>query len=342
MFEDLFVLELANNHLGDFERAKTLINSCYQAVNVCEYPIKAAIKFQLRDTKTFVHKDFRQRDDIRYVRKVLDTFLEDEQYKKLYDYAKSLGFLTAATPFDETGVKMSSDFNVDIIKVASSDIKDISLLKSIALLKKPVIASFGGAKIEDCDNLVAFFELNNIELALNHCVCLYPTADEDLNLEKIAFLKNRYPNHTVGFSTHQTNAGLENSISAAYALGARIIERHIDIEYDNKMRLSYCTQPKDLTRVFNSYYSTKKMCTKNPVRDELNFEKEQNIIEKFTRGAYANKNLKKGHILSSQDYYFAVPYVKKQLSHNDLIDGLNLVCDINKDEPLMADFVIMS
>lgn len=334
LFEDLFVLELSNNHLGDYNRAKELIVRCADTFKSL-HGIKAAIKFQLRDAKNFVHKDYRARQDIRYVRKVLDTILEDNEYEKLYTLAKEHGFLTAATPFDETGVAMCQDFDLDIVKIASSDIKNVSLLKSVAMLNKPTIVSLGGADIEDIDNIVSFFQLNNIPLALNHCVSLYPCPDEDLNLEKIIYLNQRYPGITIGFSTHQTNDNLEASICAACALGAKTIERHIDIEFEGKMRHDYTTSPEDIKKIINSYFLAKNMLSSPPSKKITLKEKERNVLEKFTRGVYAKTDLQAGNVICENDFYYACPYLNGQLCHNDIVPGMILSSDVKKDEPIL-------
>ena len=61
IFEDLFVLELANNHWGDVERGKKIITDFSRVVRFNN--IKAAIKLQFRDVDHFIHKDFKDRQD---------------------------------------------------------------------------------------------------------------------------------------------------------------------------------------------------------------------------------------------------------------------------------------
>src|SRR5258708_19917790 len=65
IFDELFVLEVANNHLGDLQRGLKIISNYAQVVRFNN--VRAAIKLQLRDVDSFIHKDFRQRDDIRYI-----------------------------------------------------------------------------------------------------------------------------------------------------------------------------------------------------------------------------------------------------------------------------------
>jgi hypothetical protein len=65
IFNELFVLELANNHLGKIERGLRIIRDFSKVVRYNS--VRAAIKLQIRDVDTFIHKDFRTRQDIRYI-----------------------------------------------------------------------------------------------------------------------------------------------------------------------------------------------------------------------------------------------------------------------------------
>lgn len=71
IFEDLFVLELANNHWGNLDRCLKIITDFARIVRFNN--VRAALKLQLRDIDTFIHKDFLNRSDIRYIKKTLDT-----------------------------------------------------------------------------------------------------------------------------------------------------------------------------------------------------------------------------------------------------------------------------
>ena len=57
IFDNLFVLELANNHWGDLERGKEIVRQFAKVVK--ENNVRAAIKLQFRDTDNFIHKDFK-------------------------------------------------------------------------------------------------------------------------------------------------------------------------------------------------------------------------------------------------------------------------------------------
>ena len=71
LFENLFVLELANNHLGKLERGLKIIRDHGAIVRYNN--VKAALKLQFRDVDEFIHPDFKGNADMRYIKKTEDT-----------------------------------------------------------------------------------------------------------------------------------------------------------------------------------------------------------------------------------------------------------------------------
>ena len=67
IFEDLFVLEMANNHLGSLDRGLRIVAEFAQVARFNN--IRATIKLQFRDVDSFIHKDFVDRKDLRYVKR---------------------------------------------------------------------------------------------------------------------------------------------------------------------------------------------------------------------------------------------------------------------------------
>src|SRR5689334_7718230 len=201
IFEDLFVLELANNHLGNVQRGLSQIEEFSQVIRF--NGVKAAIKLQFREMETFVHDDYKNNKDIKYIKKTTEKKLTKHEYKILVDKIVSTGCIPMSTPFDEASVDFCQDLGLPIIKVASSDINDWPLIERIAKTKKPVILSNGGSTLKDMDDVVAFFQNRNIPLAMNHCVSVYPSEDYELELNQIDFLRNRYPDIVIGLSTHE-------------------------------------------------------------------------------------------------------------------------------------------
>ena len=127
IFEDLFVLEIANNHWGSMQRGFKLVEEFGKVVR--QNNVKAAIKLQIRDVDNFVHKDFQTRKDIRYTSKTLATKMTKAQHAKMVKQIKKLGCIPMATAFDETSVDWAVEIGCEILKVASSDINDWFLLQ---------------------------------------------------------------------------------------------------------------------------------------------------------------------------------------------------------------------
>jgi len=338
IFEDLFVLEMASNHWGKVDRGLKIIDDFAKVVRFNN--VRAAIKFQFRDVDNFIHKDFCCREDIRYIKKTLDTKLPLEHFAQMVQAVRKNGMLVMATPFDEKSVDLCVELGIDIIKVASYDINDWSLLEKIASTRKPVIVSTGGSSLKDTDDLVLFFENRNIPLAINHCVSIYPAEDSELEINQIDFLKNRYPNHVVGYSTHE-HTDWSSSVMIAYAKGARTFERHVDIEMDGVPVSSYCTLPIQADVWFKAYHKAKEMCGAPGTQKRNPPEKEIKYLDALVRGVYAKRDLPVGYKLNqttmADDIYMAVPLQKGQISCRELMSGEVLLHEIKKDEPIKID-----
>jgi sialic acid synthase SpsE len=334
LFDDLFVLELANNHWGSLERGLKIIRDFSQVVRFND--VRASIKLQFRDVDSFIHKDYRDREDIRYIKKTLDTQMPWDQLRQMIEAVRAGGMETMVTPFDEVSVDKCVEFGVDFLKIASSDIKDWFLIEKIASTGKPVVASSGGSSLVDIDNLVQFFAKRKIPFALNHCVSLYPSEDSDLELNQIDFLRARYPGLTIGLSTHE-HRDWHDSILIAYAKGARTFERHIDIDYQGVPVSPYCTKPEQADVWFKAFKKAQEMCGGAPTQKRVAPEKEVRYLDALVRGVYAKHDMPAGHALTPDDVYLAVPLLNGQISCREFMRGELLKAPVKADAPI--DFV---
>lgn len=340
IFEDLFVLELANNHWGKLERGLKIINDFAKIVRFNN--VRAAIKLQFRDVDSFIHKDFRSRDDIRYIKKTIDTKMTTEQYATLIQAVRKNSCVTMSTPFDEKSVDLCVELGVQIIKIASSDINDWPLIEKIASTKKPVMISDGGSSLKDLDDLVQFLENRNIPFAINHCVSLYPAEDKELELNQIDFLKHRYPHHIIGLSTHEYH-DWSSSMMIAYAKGARAFERHIDIDDGTCPVSPYCSTPSQIDVWFKAFNKAKEMCGGSPTVMRSHQDREIKYLDGLVRGVYAKRDLPQGYTLThekiEEDVYLAIPLQKGQISCRELMSGEALIVPIKKDQPILIDSI---
>jgi N-acetylneuraminate synthase len=210
------------------------------------------------------------------------------------------------------------------------------LIEKIAKAKKPVIVSTGGSSLKDVDDLVRFFDNRHIPLAINHCVSLYPTEDNELEMNQIDFLRNRYPDHVIGFSTHEYN-DWKSSMLIAYAKGARTFERHIDIDDDGVQVSPYCSLPDQVDEWFKAFHLARAMCGAPGSERRLPQAREIQYLDTLVRGVYAKRDLPEGQILTDDDVYLAIPLQKGQISCRELMRGEVLLRALKQDEAIMID-----
>jgi len=338
LFEDLFVLELANNHLGRLERGIRIVTEFSRIVRF--NGVRAAIKLQFRDVDTFIHKDYRGRSDLRYIKKTLETQLTKQEIVTLVDEIRKGACIPMATPFDESSVDLCGELGLPIIKLASSDVNDWPLVERIAALRRPVIISTGGTSLKDLDDLVSFFEKRNIPLAVNHCVAIYPSEDSDLELNQIEFLAGRYPGHVIGLSTHEYH-DWQSSIMIAYAKGARTFERHVDVEEEGLAVSPYCSLPHQADAWIKAWKKAREMCGASCATRRVLPEKEIRYLDALVRGVYARRDLPEGYIITHErvadDVYLAIPLLQGQISCRELMSGERLLRTIRAHEPIRID-----
>jgi sialic acid synthase SpsE len=339
IFENLFVLEMTNNHQGKVERGLQIIREHSRIARFNN--VRAAIKLQFRDVDNFVHKSFSKRTDIRYIKRTTETKLSRDEYQALVEAIRKSGCIPMATPFDEKSVDLCVEFEMPIIKVASADGNDWLLLERIAKTKKPVIVSTGGISLKDMDDLVTFFENRNIPLALNHCVAAYPTEDREMELHQIDYLRNRYPGHPIGLSSHE-HTDWSTSLLISYGKGVRLFERHIDINSDGFQVNAYSSLPEQIDIWFKTFHKAEEMCGTADDHRKQPLARETEYLDTYVRGVYAKRDLAEGETLTEEDIYLAIPLQKGQLSTRELMLGRyghRMIKPCAKDMPITIDMI---
>lgn len=154
--------------------------------------------------------------------------LDYAQHVTLRDHAHARGLVFLSSPFDEESVDLLVKLGVAAIKLGSGELTNLPLLDHVAATKLPLILSTGMSYLSEVDLAVRRVrEAGCVGLALMHCVSLYPTPEELVNLRAMTTLKNVFPDVPVGFSDH--TPGVAMSV-AAVARGAVCIEKHLTLD----------------------------------------------------------------------------------------------------------------
>jgi N-acetylneuraminate synthase len=172
-------------------------------------------------------------------------------------------------------VDFIDQFNPPCYKIASASLTDDRLLKHTRAKGKPIVLSTGMSTIEQIDHAVDI--LGKKDLIILHACSVYPAYYNELNLNAIRALQERYQ-VPVGYSGHET--GLPATV-AAVALGACCIERHITLDramWGSDQAASL--EPNGITKIV-SYVRIVEQSMGDGVKRV--YEREQPIIKKLRR-----------------------------------------------------------
>ena len=224
---DAYVIaEIGHNHGGSIETAKELFEAAVRAG-------AHAVKLQKRDnrslyTREFFDKPYENENSYGATygehREALE-FGRDE-YLELQAYARELGVTFFATAFDIPSAGFLADLDMPAYKLASADLTNTPLLRTVAEYGKPMVLSTGAATIEDVRRGYETVAAINPQVAILQCTAGYPAEWDELDLRVISTYRDLFPDAVVGLSSHDN--GIAMAV-AGYVLGARIVEKHFTL-----------------------------------------------------------------------------------------------------------------
>ena len=223
--------------------------------------------------------------------------------------------------------------NTPLYKIGSGDLTNIPLIEYINSTKKPVILSTGGGNIADVVRAQKALKKNK-NLAILQCTSAYPCNAEDLNVRVVETYRKKFKNNIIGLSDHLS--GVSSSI-LAYALGARIIEKHFTLDRSWKgTDHSFSLEPKGLEKLINYLRESRKALGTGK---KISLNKEKNPIFKMAKKLVASKNLYKGKKLVRDDIAIKSPNDGVAPYHLKKFIGKTLKVDLKQDENLNFKFI---
>jgi len=165
-----------------------------------------------------------------------------------------------------------------------------------------LIISTGGGYQEDIDRVVESLESKKAQYSILQCTAGYPPAWNELNLGVITTLRNKFPSTVIGFSSHDN--GIAMSV-AAYALGARIIEKHFTLNRTLKgTDHAFSLEPQGLSKLVRDL-DRLHVALGDGIKSQ--YPSESDPLQKMGKKIVAARALPKGTVLSSEDLEFKSP-----------------------------------
>lgn len=326
------IAEIGINHNGSLEIARKLVDHAVEAG--CD-----AVKVQVRDfeslyTSTVLEDSLKAEHGTQYLLSELrKSELPSDALVTLQSYAKKIGILFLATPFDLSSIEVLRQMDLPAIKIGSPDFTNLELLEKVAALGKPMIVSTGMSTENEIHRVIDKLNFWGVEYCLLHCNSTYPASVIDLNLKYIEKLK-RITQRVVGYSGHER--GYLPTLSAV-ALGAGIIERHLTLDRNAEgPDHSSSLEPEEFKKMIADIREV-----------EASLGQEARILnqgEQVNRIALGKslvlvRDLKRGDILKSEDLVAKTPARGVSPLDLDKFVGCSLSKDVSRDDYIQYDDV---
>jgi pseudaminic acid synthase len=254
-------------------------------------------------------------------------------HKYIFDYAKKIGIICFSTPFDEKSCDFLSKFRVPAYKIASYELVDIPLIKYISKKGKPIIISSGMASLNEIQEaLMAIKKTKNNKVILLHCISNYPTDFKNYNLEMMNLLKKKFKVF-VGLSDHSIG---DYVATAASALGARVIEKHVKLAGD---KISHDSKFSMNTGEFKIYCKRIKKTWECLGEADFKNRIDRNEI-KHRRSIYIVKNIKKGERTTIENIKRIRPSYGLHPKFYEFVLGKKVKKNLLKGQPMKLNYLI--
>lgn len=340
MIEELFkkqnrkpyiIAEVSQNHDGSLGQAHAFID----AVADCGAD---AIKFQthIAEEESTIHEPFRVQfsyeDKNRYDYWKRMEFTQ-EQWKGLYEHAKKRNLDFLSSPFSIKALKMLDNIGVSAWKFGSGELFNDVLFNKALQTNKPIIISTGLSTIEDIDYYVNMIKKNGNEFAIMHCTTAYPTKAEEIEINMITTLQNRYGSN-IGLSDH--SATIYPSLSAM-TLGAKVIEVHVTLSpymFGPDVKASVTLE--QLKEIVEGSKFIHTMLENSGTRNKLTKSAEE-LKQIFSKSLYVKKELYPGDILTEDNLAIKKPYLGLDSKQYYQVIGKKVNKHLCLDDPLFAE-----
>ena len=326
-----FIAEIGANFDGSIEKAKHLIDAAKKAGADCA-------KFQTFSTPRIVSEGGFSHMQLKGVhgswgRTVSEVFKDAEfpvaWHKEIADYCKVVGIDFSTSPYFKEAVDLCVDLDVPFIKIGSGDITWLEMLDYIARKGKPVMLATGDATMSEIDEAVRTIEATgNKDLVLMQCITNYPSKIESANVNVLKTYQSAFDVLT-GYSDHAPGHVVA---LASVVIGGRVIEKHFTLNKTDKgPDHPHSMEPQEFRFMVDSIREVERAM--GSTRKEVVAEEGETVYVQ-RRCLYAKQDLKKGHIMTSEDIDILRPALGIPPKFKPIIIGKECKDDIVKGQPL--------
>jgi sialic acid synthase len=305
--------EIGQNHNGEVEIAKKLIDVVTEPVIDYLFGQKLmpmnAVKMTRRDlneelSASEMHRPYENANSFGKTYGEHRAFLElnDEQHLEVYRYAKSKGLEFVETLCAKGCLSMLRLFTPDRLKVASRDLTNLPLLEAMAETRVPIILSTGMTGQKELDDALEIISKYHSNISILHCLSQYPSEYQNINLLSITYLKEQYPQYTIGYSDHSIGILMP---AVAVGMGAEIIEKHITLDRNMKgTDHRGSLEPEGIWRMVRDIRNTEYAIGRKAIFVN---EKVQATRVKLERSVASSRTLEAGEVLTENDLHLLSP-----------------------------------
>ena len=327
-----FVAEIGNNHQGDVSIAHALVDAARMAG-------ADFVKFQARDLESLyvdISEEFLRTTDYSTaytVRQLKRYNLKFDDLKQLFEYGREIGIGVICTPFDEVSADFLLGCDLDIIKIASADLSNFSLLNKFTEYSGTLLISVGMHAYADIERVSKWAKKHFVKIVFLHTNSTYPTPFSDVKLGMMKNLGKLSTTGEFGYSGHERGYHIP---IAAVSLGACFIEKHFTFDKtldgnDHKVSLL----PDEYTAMvkFGRDVSTA-LSGETDLKNKAVSQGEALNQISLSKGVYLTINKKKGSFIDPRDVVLKGPCVGITPGDFESFRKLPIVCDISSGAAL--------
>lgn len=316
----LIVAELGVNHNGSLDTALQMVSAARAAG-------ADAVKVQYFDPESFCSQSARYKGESQ-----IDIFsryaLQYRHLAAISEQCKREGVLFFGTPDSVARGRMLLDFGAPCLKVGSDDIVYLELVEGLAKLGVPLLISTGMAnqvEIINAYNRAADY----CAVMLLHCVSLYPTHRDQVNLSRMTNLLP-YDSYAFGFSDHTFGT---DAAPLAVAMGAIAVEKHFTLDHGMAgPDHAFSADPRQFAEMVSRIRSAELLLGTGQVEPSAE-EMEMRAVAR--RSIVAARDIRQGATISREDIAFKRPGTGFLPYQSDEVIGRRAARAIDSDAVIM-------